>query len=102
MWYNVLLDVLPYDGYRKPIIIVPDRPETVIDSVTTTPAVADTANVNAVADTAAAAQDFVAGAAPSGDDMTMLWASVFVVFMALALCVWFAYSYRRSLTAKLK
>ncbi len=102
MWYNVLLDVLPYDGYRKPIIIVPDRPETVIDSVTTTPAVADTANVNAVADTAAAAQDFVAGAAPGGDDMTMLFVAVGVVFMALALCLYFVYSYRRSCQLRLK
>lgn len=98
MWYNVLLDVLPYDGYRKPIIEVPDPPKVIVDTAGANPHVADTANVPCCMPDSAAAQDFVAGAAPGGDDMTMLWAAVFVVLMALALCLWFAYSYRRSLT----
>lgn len=92
MIWRLLLDVLPADGHRPidyPII----RPV----EVDPTPEVVDTAATEHVADTAAAAQDFVVGGATGGDDMTMLFASVFVVLFALALCLYFVFAYRRSL-----
>ena len=102
MWYNLLLDVLPYDGYKRPIPVVRPDPGTVVkqhvDTVSSSCQHAcDSACSNCCADSAAAAQDFVVGTAPGGDDMTMLLGSIFVVFLALALCLYFLTTYRRSL-----
>ena len=95
MIWRFLLDILPHDGHR-PIhhpIIKPVEP-VILNSDTNA---VDTASVENVVDSAAAAQDFVAGGATGGDDMTMLFASIFVVLFALALCLYFVFAYRRSL-----
>lgn len=83
MLQHLLLDIAPYPRER---IIKYDTVRAVYPPAAK-PDTTDTA----------AAQDFVAGVASGGDDMTMLYAGLFVVFLALALCIWFAMSYRRSL-----
>ena len=100
MILRLLLDVLPADGHRpirhpiiKPVDVGP-APD-VVDTATTSPHVVDSASVGSVTDSAQAAQDFVAGGATGGDDMTMLFASIFVVLFALALCLYFVMKYRR-------
>ncbi len=100
MWYNLLLDVLPYDGYKRPIPVIKPKPQpeiTHVDTASACPHACDTASTGCCADSAAAAQDFVVGTAPGADDMTMLLGSIFVVFLALALCLYFLMTYRRSL-----
>lgn len=95
MLLNLLLDIAPRP--RERFI----RYDTVRGTIPgqTQP---DTAALQDAADTANAGQDFVAGAASGGDDMTMLFVAIGVVLFALALCLWFAMSYRRSLTARTK
>ena len=83
MLQHLLLDIAPYPRVR---IIKYDTVRAVYPPV----AQPDTTDTSA-------AQDFVTGVASGGDDMTMLYAGLFVVFLALALCIWFAMSYRRSL-----
>jgi len=99
MIWRLLLDVLPADG-RRPIYHPIIKPvDTVVGPA---PDVVDTTATENVADTAAAAQDFVVGASSGGDDMTMLFASIFVVLFALALCLYFVFAYRRSLRPGVK
>ena len=81
MLQHLLLDIAPYPRER---IIRYDTVRAVYPPVAK-PDTTDTA----------AAQDFVAGVATGGDDMTMLFASIFVVFFALALCLYFVMKYRR-------
>lgn len=84
MLQHLLLDIAPYPRER-------------IIKYDTVRAVYPPAAKPDTTDTATAAQDLVAGAASGGDDMTMLYAGLFVVLLALAICIWFAMSYRRSL-----
>ena len=96
MFQQLLLDIAPYP--RERFI----RYDTVKGTVPGMENAPDTAVAVDAGDTATAAQDFVAGAAGGGDDMTMLFVAIGVVLFALALCLWFAMSYRRSLTARAK
>jgi hypothetical protein len=107
MIWRLLLDILPHDGHRpirhpiiKPVDVGP-APD-VVDTATTSPHVVDSASVGSVTDSAQAAQDLVVGGVTGGDDMTMLFASIFVVFFALALCLYFVFAYRRSLRPGVK
>ncbi len=96
MLQHLLLDIAPYPRER---IIRYDTVRGTVPGVENAP---DTAVAADAGDTATAAQDFVAGAAGGGDDMTMLFVAVGVVFFALALCLWFAMSYRRSMNVRAK
>ena len=96
MLQQLLLDIAPYPRER---FIRYDTVKGTVPGVENAP---DTAVAVDAGDTATAAQDFVAGAAGGGDDMTMLFVAIGVVLFALALCLWFAMSYRRSLTARAK
>lgn len=96
MLQQLLLDIAPYPRER---FIRYDTVRGTVPGVENAP---DTAVAADAGDTATAAQDFVAGAAGGGDDMTMLFVAIGVVLFALALCLWFAMSYRRSLTARAK
>ena len=94
--FNLLLDVAPYPreriiGYdtvrgQVPGMVKPESTDTIRNA----------------ADTASASQDLLVGASGNGDDMNMLFVAVGVVFMALALCLYFVYSYRRSYQLRLK
>ena len=96
MLQQLLLDIAPYPRER---FIRYDTVRGTVPGVENAP---DTAVAADAGDTATAAEDFVAGAAGGGDDMTMLFVAVGVVFMALALCLYFVYSYRRSYQLRLK
>lgn len=95
--FNLLLDVAPYPRER---IIGYDTVRGQILPGMVKPESTDT--IRNAADTASASQDLLVGASGNGDDMTMLFVAVGVVFMALALCVYFVYSYRRSYQLRLK
>ena len=88
MLQHLLLDIAPYPRHR---IIRYDTVRAVYPPVAK-PDTTDTA----------AAQDFATGVATGGDDMTMLFVGIGVVLFALALCLWFAMSYRRNLNIGLK
>lgn len=96
MLQHLLLDIAPYPRHR---VIRYDTVRGKVPGVENTP---DTAGVVDAGDTVTAAQDFVGGATGSGDDMTMLFVGIGVVLFALALCLWFAMSYRRSLYVRAK
>ena len=91
MLLHLLLDIAPYP--RERFI----RYDTVRGKIPGVESAPDTAEVVNGGDTASAAQDFVAGAAGGGDDMTMLFVGIGVVLFALALCLYFVHSYRQSL-----
>ena len=90
-----LLDIIIPGQTRRPRI-----PRRVIDTVEQVKKeVTDTAVQvrGTVQDTAAQLQDYVAGGNVGSDDnSTLLW-SLLVVFAALILCLWFAYTYRQRL-----
>jgi type VI protein secretion system component VasF len=78
----------------------PRFPRRVIDSVEQVrKEVTDTAVQvkDAAKDSVAQLQDFVSGGNSGSDDNTMLLWAIIVVFAALLLCLWFAYSYRQRL-----
>ncbi len=78
----------------------PRFPRRVIDTVEQVKKeVTDTAVQvkDAAKDSVAQLQDFVSGGNSGSDDNTMLLWGIIVVFAALLLCLWFAYSYRQRL-----
>jgi len=96
MMWKLLLDVLPYDGRpRHPHIIKPLEPKVIIQPDTASDQVVDSAQIQNMTDSVAAGQDFFIGNGAGGDDMTMLFAGIFVVFFALTLCLYFVYKYRQ-------
>ena len=100
MW-RLLLDVLPYDGPRRPrvIDITPKDPPVINVDTDTAQQAVDSTSIENLVDSAS--QNFIVGNGTSGDDMTMMFASIFVVLFALALCLYFVFKYRRmTLTAK--
>ena len=78
----------------------PRFPRRVIDSVEQVKKeVTDTAVQvkDVVKDSTAQLQDYITGGNAGSDDNTMLLWSIIVVFAALLLCLWFAYTYRQRL-----
>lgn len=103
MNYSLLLDVITPGSIRRPRIVIdrPPKPIVEIDPQPVDSACCDSMNC-CHGDSLAAAQNFLVGPGTGGDDMTMMWAGLFVVFLALALCFYFIYSYRRLLTPGVK
>ena len=94
---NIAFLDIAYPGRPRHPRIIPQR---VIDTVEQVKKeVTDTAVQvkDVVKDTTAQLQDYLAGGNVGSDDNTTLLWGIVVVFAALLLCLWFAYTYRQRL-----
>lgn len=87
-----LLDIIISDRPSRPRIIRP-----IIDKVDTLKELkVDSAKVpEQVTDTVTNGEAIIGGVSTGGDDNTMLLLSIAVVFVALAMCLYFVYLYRQ-------
>ena len=98
-----LLDVIspgqPYRPHKHLIGIVKEaEPVNAVDTITNNTVPTDSLTPDTLAtDTVNTLQGMVNGAGTGGDDSSMLLWTAFVVLGALALCFYFAYTYRRRL-----
>lgn len=98
----MLLDIA-YPG-RHPRIH-PPRPvldlDTASNSTNVVPTDVPDSVTNTVGDSLASVQGVMTDVGnTAGGDNTLLYASLFVVFFALAVCLYFVFAYRRSLAVK--
>ena len=99
---RMLLDIA-YPG-RHPRIH-PPRPvldvDTAFNSTDVVPTEVPDTVTNTVGDSLASVQGVMTDVGnAAGGDSTLLYASLFVVFFALAVCLYFVFAYRRSLAVK--